>query len=86
MNEMIKHGLVPDIEHPVCFKHLLEAMCPKGTERDGEKTKQRCDPKQWNRHLDLVSVISNVFDASPTCFSEIAFRSRKEDATTNYVL
>ena len=46
VNEMIKHGLVPDIEHPVCFKHLLEAMCPKGTERDGQKTKQSCDPKE----------------------------------------
>ncbi len=65
MNEMIKHSLVPYIQHSVRFEYLLETVRSESPERDGKKTKQSCDPKKCNRHLGDNS---RVFDASPTVF------------------
>jgi len=44
VNKMIKHSLVPDIEHSVRFKYLLETVSPESTECHGKKTEQSCNP------------------------------------------
>jgi hypothetical protein len=54
VNEMIQHGLVPNVEHSVRLESLVETMCTKRTQRDGEKTKRSCNPKKRNRHPELV--------------------------------
>jgi hypothetical protein len=41
VNEMIKHSLVPDVEHSVRFEYWLETMCPESAQCDGKKTKRR---------------------------------------------
>jgi hypothetical protein len=35
---MIKHGLVPDVEHSVRFEYLLKTMRPESAQGDGKKT------------------------------------------------
>src|SRR4029450_13232426 len=61
---MIKHSLVPDVEHSVRFEYLLETMRSESAQCDGKKTKRNCNPKKENRHL----AISSGVNASPTAF------------------
>ena len=81
MYELIKHGLVPYIQHSVRFEYLLESVRSESSERDGKKTKQSCDPKKCNRHLGDNS---RVFDASPTVFQlfNIVPSTREENITS----
>jgi hypothetical protein len=46
---MIKHGLVPDIEHSVSFEGLPESVRPESAKPDGKKTKCSCNPKKQKR-------------------------------------
>ena len=46
MNEMIKHGLVPNIEHSMTFKSLLETVRTKCTETDCKETESSGDSKK----------------------------------------
>ena len=50
MNEMIKHGLVPNIEHSVTLKTLLETVRTKRSETDCQETESGGDSKKCNRH------------------------------------
>lgn len=46
MDEMIKHGLVPNIDHSVTFKTLLESVRTKCAETDRQKTERSGDSKK----------------------------------------
>src|SRR4029453_12571348 len=64
VNEMIKHSLVPDVEHSVRFEYLFETMRSESAQCDGKKTKRNRNPKKQNRHL----AISSGVNTSPTAF------------------
>ena len=46
VNEMIKHGFVPHVEHAMCLERLPEAVRAEGTQTNGEKTKGSCNSEK----------------------------------------
>ena len=64
MDGMVKHGLVPNIEHSVIFESLLETVRAKRAQADSQETESSGDPKKCNGHVTT----SRRFEASPTVF------------------
>jgi len=63
--EMIKHRLVPNIDHSACFESRSQAMRSKCSQCDCQEAKPSCDAEKPNRHVTY----SSDFAASPTLFS-----------------
>src|SRR6266576_114524 len=63
--ELIKHGPVPNIDHPPPFKGRSQSVRAKCSQCDCQETKHRCDSKEQNRHV----VSSSDFAVAPTLFS-----------------
>ena len=84
MYELIKHRLVPGIEHSACFESRSQAMRSKCSQCDCEEAKRSCDSKKQYGHcyyvipseveesqilVSTLSLIPSDFAASPTAFS-----------------
>src|SRR5439155_14693720 len=65
VNEMIKHRLVPNIDHSARFESRSQTMRSKCSQCDCKETKHSCDSKEQNRHV----VNSSDLAVSPTLFS-----------------
>ena len=55
VNEMIKHRLVPNIDHPPPFKGRSQTMRTKCSQCDCQEAKRSCDSKKCYRHLVTMS-------------------------------
>jgi hypothetical protein len=76
---MIKHRLVPDVEHAVSFECLLETVRPERAQRHCKKTKRSCNPKESDRHLDLVVCYLERVRYVANLFLEDCFSSQKRE-------
>ena len=55
VNEMIKHRLIPHIDHPPPFKRRSQSMRAKCPQCDRQEAKHSCDSKKYYRHLVTMS-------------------------------
>ena len=55
MYELVKHRLVPDIDHPPPFKGRSQSMRTKRSQCDCQEAKRSCDSKKQYRHLVTMS-------------------------------
>src|ERR1051325_4087454 len=74
VNEMVKHGLVPNIDKAVAFDCRFEPVCAKGSQRDCEKTKRCCNSEKQDRHECLCH--SERTEESPIIFASIGMQQR----------
>ena len=50
MDELIKHGFIPDIDHSARFESRSQSMRPKSSQCDGQEAKHSRDSKKSRQH------------------------------------
>src|SRR5262249_34934444 len=51
--KLVKHRLVPDVDHPPPLKHRSQTMCSKCSQRDCKETKHSCYSKKEHGYFLL---------------------------------
>ena len=60
MYELVKHRLVPNIDHPPPFKGRSQSMRTKRSQCDCQEAKRSCDSKKRNRTSSYYVIPSEV--------------------------